>query len=88
MNSRFSVDDLKTGDFSAESGWNGVPSGTQLHEAHSNLSSLVHLAAILLLMLLPQNSPFESGPEIGPDHGPDGLPLERGPDGLPLELGP
>ena len=87
MNSFLEVDELKTAGFSDEAELNGVPSGTQLHDAHWNLSSLVHSAAILLLILLPQNSPFELGPELGPDGLPLELGLERGPDGLPLELG-
>ena len=66
-NSRLDVDELKTGGLSDEPELNGVFSGTHLHEAHWNLSSLVHSAAILLLILLPQNDPVLDGPdELGP----------------------
>ena len=63
-NSLLEVDELKTGDLSEDSLLTGVSLGTQLHEPYWNLSSLLHLAAILLLILLPQNDPVDDGPEF------------------------
>jgi hypothetical protein len=62
-NSFLEVDDEKTGGLSDEPALRGVFSGTQRHELNWNLSSLVHSAAILLLILLPQNEPVDDGPE-------------------------
>jgi len=74
-NSLLEVDELKTGGFSEDPALTGVWWWTQLHELCWNLSWLLHLAAILLLILLPQNDPVDEGP----DDGPEGLPLDDGP---------
>ena len=62
-NSLLDVDELKTGFFSADSGVTGTFLWTQLHDECWNLSSLVHLAATLLLIALPQNEPVDEGPK-------------------------
>ena len=67
INSFLDVDDENTAGFSDESALAGVALGTQLHELCLNLSSLVHLAAMLLLILLPQNEPVDDGPECLPE---------------------
>jgi hypothetical protein len=63
MNSFLDVDELKTGDFSEDSGVTGTSLWTQLHDECWNLSSLVQRAATLLLIALPQNEPVDEGPK-------------------------
>ena len=63
-NSLLDVEELKTGDFSEDSGVAGTSLWTHLHDECWNLSWLVHLAAILLLIALPQNDPVDEGPKI------------------------
>ena len=63
-NSLLDVDELKTGGLSADPALLGVSLCTHLHDLCWNLSWLAHLAAILLLILLPQNDPVDDGPKI------------------------
>ena len=65
-NSLLDVEDENTGGFSDELVLAGVSFGTQLHDPCLNLSSLLHSAAILRLILLPQKDPVEEGLEDGP----------------------
>ena len=63
-NSLLDVDELKTGGLSADPALLGVSLCTHLHDLCWNLSWLAHLAAILLLILLPQTDPVDDGPKI------------------------
>ena len=63
-NSLLEVEELKTGDFSEDSGVTGTFLCTHLHDECWNLSSLAQRAAIFLLIALPQNEPVDEGPKI------------------------